>query len=140
MQLIITFHSAHKKHHKHIQQLREYMTYKELPFTLQCRLLEYFDYYNKKSFDKYQRIVNQVSSYLQEELILHTCRKFIDSVPLCQHLPESVLKQLINSLRSEIFLTNDIIVKAGEEGSGLYFIASGTVAVYTNLKAEVSII
>ncbi|KAI4490064.1 hypothetical protein M0804_004246 [Polistes exclamans] len=137
MQFIITLHSATKKHYKHIQQLQEYMRYKELPYALQCRLLEYFNYYNKKNLDRHQRITNQVSSYLQEELILHTYRKFISNVPLCQHIPKSVVSQLTNMLHSVIYLENDIIVKAGEEEDGLYFIASGTVAVYTNLWKEV---
>ncbi|KAK2575102.1 hypothetical protein KPH14_008828 [Odynerus spinipes] len=137
MQLIITLHSSHEKHYKLVQQLREYMRYKELPYTLQCRLLEYFYYYDKKSFDRYQRIINQVSSYLREEVIMHTFMKFINSVPLCQHMPESVLTQVTHLLSSEIFLVNDVIVKAGEEGDGLYFIATGTVAVYTNLGKEV---
>ncbi|XP_014604827.1 PREDICTED: potassium/sodium hyperpolarization-activated cyclic nucleotide-gated channel 2-like isoform X1 [Polistes canadensis] len=162
MQFIITLHSATKKHYKHIQQLQEYMRYKELPYALQCRLLEYFNYYNKKNLDRHQRIINQVSSYLQEvridiifviypnriyenertllffqELILHTYRKFISNVPLCQHIPKSVVSQLTNMLHSVIYLENDIIVKAGEEEDGLYFIASGTVAVYTNLWKEV---
>ncbi|XP_015180472.1 PREDICTED: potassium/sodium hyperpolarization-activated cyclic nucleotide-gated channel 1-like isoform X4 [Polistes dominula] len=137
MHFIITLHSATKKHYKHIQQLQEYMRYKELPYALQCRLLEYFNYYNKKDLDRHQRIINQVSSYLQEELIWHTYKKFINNVPLCQHIPKSVVSQLTNMLHSVIYLENDIIVKAGEEEDGLYFISSGTVAVYTNLWKEV---
>lgn len=63
--------------------------------------------------------------------------KFINNVSLFQYIPKSVVSQLINVLSSEIYLVNDTIVKAGEEGDGLYFIASGTVAVYNNLWKEV---
>lgn len=72
-----------------------------------------------------------------QELILNIYMKFINNVPLFQYIPESIMSQLINVLNFEIYLENDIIVKAGEEGDGLYFIASGTVAIYNNLWKEV---
>nr|XP_050854234.1 potassium/sodium hyperpolarization-activated cyclic nucleotide-gated channel 1-like [Vespula vulgaris] len=137
MQFINTLQSATKTHYKHFQQLQEYIKYKQLPYNLQHRILEYFNYCSKRKFTTYQHIIHQVSSYLQEELILHTYMKFINNVPLFQYIPESVMSQLINVLNFEIYLENDIIVKAGEEGDGLYFIASGTVAIYNNLWKEV---
>ncbi|XP_035732804.1 potassium/sodium hyperpolarization-activated cyclic nucleotide-gated channel 1-like [Vespa mandarinia] len=137
MQFINTLYSTTKKHYKHFQQLKEYIRYKELPYNLQRRILEYFNYCSKKNFNRYQHIIHQVSSYLQEKLILHTYMKFINNVSLFQYIPESIVLQLINVLSSEIYLENDIIVKTDEEGDGLYFIASGTVAVYNILWKEV---
>ncbi|KAF7397380.1 hypothetical protein HZH68_008602 [Vespula germanica] len=137
MQFMNTLQSATKTHYKHFQQLQEYIKYKQLPYNLQRRILEYFNYCSKKKFTTYQHIIHQVSAYLQEELILNTYMKFINNVPLFQYIPESVVSQLINVLNFKIYLENDIIVKAGEEGDGLYFIASGTVAIYNNLWKEV---
>lgn len=66
MQFISTLQSATKTHYKHFQQLQEYIKYKQLPYNLQHRILEYFNYCSKRKFTTYQHIIHQVSSYLQE--------------------------------------------------------------------------
>lgn len=66
MQFIKTLHTTTEKHYKHVQQLQEYIRYKELPYNLQRHILEYFNYCNKRNFNRSQRIIHQVSSYLQE--------------------------------------------------------------------------
>lgn len=44
---------------------------------------------------------------------------------------------LVDAMHSEIFMPNDVLVKANSRGDALYFIASGTVAVYNNMGKEV---
>ncbi|XP_053979382.1 potassium/sodium hyperpolarization-activated cyclic nucleotide-gated channel 1-like [Hylaeus volcanicus] len=135
--LMTTFHITIKRHLKIIQQLQEYMRYKELPHSLQRRLLIFYHYRNRKGFERDAKIINQVSPYLREELILHNYLRLISTVELFKHLPETVVSQLVSELRSEIFMTGDEIVKAGTLGESLYFIACGTVAVYTSTGKEV---
>ncbi|XP_076281474.1 potassium/sodium hyperpolarization-activated cyclic nucleotide-gated channel 1 [Lasioglossum baleicum] len=135
--LLTTFHITIKRHLKIIQQLQEYMRYKELPQALQRRLLVYYRYRNKKRFERNKKIIEEVSPYLREELILHNYLSLVSNVKLFQHLPESVIAQLTSALRSEIYMSGDKIVKAGTRGESLYFITSGTVAVYTATGKEV---
>lgn len=40
-------------------------------------------------------------------------------------------------MKSEIYLTNDVIVRAGISGDSMYFISTGTIAVYTANGKEV---
>ncbi|KAF3429792.1 hypothetical protein E2986_01475 [Frieseomelitta varia] len=136
-QLMTTFYITIKRHLKIIQQLQEYMRYKELPYNLQRRLLTYYHYRNRKSFERNKKIIDEVSPYLREELILHNYLKLINSVELFKHLPDTVIVQLTNSLHSKIYMTGDEIVKAGTRGEALYFISSGTVAVYNIMGKEV---
>jgi len=42
------------------------MNYKELSYSLQRRLLSYYDYRNKKGFERNKIIINHVSPYLQK--------------------------------------------------------------------------
>ncbi|XP_076752308.1 potassium/sodium hyperpolarization-activated cyclic nucleotide-gated channel 2 [Xylocopa sonorina] len=136
-QLMTTFHVTIKRHLKIIQQLQEYMQYKELPYSLQRRLLTFYNYRNRKRFERDKKIIEEVSPYLREELILHNYLRLINRVELFKHLPDTVIAQLTGALRSEIFMTDDKIVKAGTCGDALYFISSGTVAVYTAVGKEV---
>lgn len=61
-----TFHSTSKRHLKLIQQLQQYMRYRELSQPLQRRLITYYQYRNKKGFEADKMITNHVSSYLRE--------------------------------------------------------------------------
>jgi len=71
---------------------------------------------------------------------LHNYTRLLTNVELFKHLPEIVVIQLIGALRSEIFMPNDVLVKAGTRGDALYFIASGTIAIYDNAGKEVKIL
>ncbi|XP_033331494.2 potassium/sodium hyperpolarization-activated cyclic nucleotide-gated channel 1 [Megalopta genalis] len=135
--LLTTFHITIKRQLKIMQQLEEYMRYKELPQALQRRLLVYYMYRNKKRFERNKKIIDEVSPYLREELILHNYLRLVSNVALFKHLPECVVAQLTSALRSEIYMSGDKIVKAGTRGESLYFITSGTVAVYTANGKEV---
>ncbi|KAJ8674391.1 hypothetical protein QAD02_005653 [Eretmocerus hayati] len=137
IQLMTTFHSSDKERLRVLQQLEEYMQYKELPYVTQKRLLVYVNYWHKKNFDRDRQILNQVSEPLREELIFHNYTRFLESVDIFRHLPHAAIVQLVNYIRPKIFLASDTIVKAGAHGEYLYFIASGTVAVYTSLGKEV---
>ncbi|XP_071648937.1 potassium/sodium hyperpolarization-activated cyclic nucleotide-gated channel 1 [Temnothorax longispinosus] len=136
-QLMMTFHSTRKRHLKLIQQLQQYMRYKELPYSLQQRLLAYYNYRNKKGFERDKIIINHVSPYLREKLLLHKYRRLMNTVELFGYLPQTVVTQLIGAVRSEIFMPNDALVKASTRGDALYFVASGTVAVYNNVGKEI---
>lgn len=126
-----------KKNVKVLEQLQEYMRYKELPYTIQRRLLDYYKYCNKKSFDRDRYIIGNVSPCLREELLLHNYSRLVDSVDYFKYMPQAVVAQLIGLVRTEVYLTNDTIVKTGTTGDALFFIASGTVAIYTNTGNEV---
>lgn len=76
---------------------------------------------------------------LFQELILNNYSTFINSVELFKHLPDTVIVQLTSAIKSEIFMAGDEVVNAGSRGDALYFISSGTVAVYTAMGREVRI-
>lgn len=68
---------------------------------------------------------------------IYVCMNLMKKVPILKDLPSSISTSIVPSLRQEIFLPNDIIVKAGTIGDCMYFIHCGTVAVYTPTGKEV---
>nr|XP_046492999.1 potassium/sodium hyperpolarization-activated cyclic nucleotide-gated channel 1-like [Neodiprion pinetum] len=120
-----------------VPQLQEYMRHKELPSEIQYRLTTYYEYCTQRSIDLEKSIMSQLSAHLKEELTLHNSRKLVEKVTLFKCLPEALVSRIAMSLHTEVFLTNDIIFKAGTTGDTMYFIASGTVAIYTSLGKEV---
>lgn len=61
----------------------------------------------------------------------------MERVSFYKYLPEPVVTRITMFLRTEVFLTNDVIIKAGTSGDSMYFIVSGTVAIYSSMGKEV---
>ncbi|KAG5314017.1 HCN1 protein, partial [Acromyrmex insinuator] len=137
LQLMMTIHSTRKRHSQLIEQLQQYMSYKELPHSLQRRLLFYYNYRNKKGFERNKIIINHASPYLREKLLLHNYRRLLNDVDLFKNLTEIMIAQFVGAIRSEIFMADDVLVRAGARGDALYFIAYGTVVVYNNVEKEI---
>lgn len=74
---------------------------------------------------------------LRKEVNLFSCRKLVESVSVMSELPTEVVMEVTSNLKSEVFLPNDIIVKAGTPGDCMYFLATGTVSVSTRNGKEV---
>jgi len=75
---------------------------------------------------------------LREEIALQSCRRLIENVAIFKNLPRDVLQLIVKHLKFELYLPNDIIIKAGSQGDCMYFLSSGTVAVLTPTGKEVS--
>ncbi|RZC37588.1 cNMP binding domain containing protein [Asbolus verrucosus] len=125
------------KYFETISQVKAYMSQKHLPMHMQLKLLQFYDYkYNKKFFQE-RNISSLLSDKLKGEINLNVCSKLVQSVALLAHLPQESLKQVVTYLKAEIYLPNDIIIKSGSVGDCMYFLASGTVAVWTPSGKEV---
>lgn len=74
---------------------------------------------------------------MRQEIRMHSCRKLVENVPFFNNIPLTLLARIVALMKSEIFLTNDVIVRANTPGDCMYFIATGTVAVYTPSGKEV---
>lgn len=76
---------------------------------------------------------------LRNEITLHTCYKLVNKVALFKDLPAKVVGSVLGCLHPEVYLTNDSVLHAGDIGDCMYFIANGTVAVYSLKGVEVFI-
>lgn len=68
---------------------------------------------------------------------MHACRKLVENVIFFRNLPLNLLVRIISCLKIEVFLVNDIIIRANTPGASMYFISTGTVAIYTKSGKEV---
>lgn len=74
---------------------------------------------------------------LRREISFYCCKSLLRNVNIFRDLPDRILKEMVRRMDSEIYLPNDIIVKAGSIGRCMYFLVSGTVAVFTANGKEV---
>lgn len=129
--------SSSHKYVELVRQLKEYMRHKQLPEYMQKRLLCYYEFRFQKTYFRESEILNTVSGQLRQEIVMHSCRKLVENVGFFRNLPLTLLVRIVSCLNLEIFLVNDVIVRANTPGDSMYFISSGTVAVYTKTGKEV---
>ena len=71
--------------------------------------------------------------------MLESCRLLVENVAFFSNVPTDRLVRIVTCLHTEIYLASDIITKAGTEGNSMYFISTGTVAMYTPMGLEVRV-
>lgn len=120
-----------------LAQLKQYMKHHQLPHSTQDRIVTYYEFYFLQRYFCEPEILNILSPHIRQEISMQTCRKLVENVTFFSNLPLSLITRIVALLKSEIFLTNDVIVRANSPGDCMYFIATGTVAIYTGSGKEV---
>lgn len=137
LQIVNKYNSCRNKYLQLTQSLQEYAECMKLPVYLKQKIIEYFDFKFQKLYFKESEIMGTISTQLQQAIVLHTCKHLLESVEIFTNIPPVLLSDIVTSMKSSIFLPGDVIVQAGMEGDSMYFIHTGTVAIYTNFGKEV---
>lgn len=136
-QLFKAANSSKIKYQDIMAQLKQYMKHRQLPHSTQYHIIAYYEFCFQERYFREIEILNTLSTYMRQEISMHACRKLVENVMFFKNLPLSLLTRIVALLKSEIFLTNDVIVRANQVGDCMYFIASGTVAIYTSTGKEI---
>ncbi|KAK9877517.1 hypothetical protein WA026_018625 [Henosepilachna vigintioctopunctata] len=137
LQIMKGVNSSHQKYVEMERQLKEYMRDKQLPTYMKTRLLQYYDYRFQRNYFRESEILATISGQLRQEIIMHSCRQLVENVAFFKNLPINLLVRIVSCLRGEMYLINDVIVRANTPGDCMYFIASGTVAIYSTSGKEI---
>lgn len=73
-------------------------------------------------------ILSKLSQHQRSELFLFSCKELVDNDSLFQGITKAIVGVIMGSLKHEVYLTDDIIIKAGSSGECMFFIDKGTVA------------
>ncbi|KAL3273780.1 hypothetical protein HHI36_015207 [Cryptolaemus montrouzieri] len=120
-----------------MNQLHEFMKNKKLPMAMRDRLEQYYEHRYQKKYFKEEVIAGILSENLRKEVNINVCKQLVNTVKIFSELPPNILADVLGHLKGEVYLPNDIIIKAGTVGDCMYFLASGTVSVYTPSGREV---
>lgn len=137
MQLFKGANSSRIKYHSNMAQVKRYMRHRQLPRSTQRRIVAYYEFRFQHQYFRESEILNTLSTQMRQEIGMHACRKLVENVTFFNNLPFLLLARIVTLLKSEIFLTNDVIVRVNQLGDCMYFIANGTVAIYTSSGREV---
>ncbi|KAG7202744.1 hypothetical protein KM043_009915 [Ampulex compressa] len=129
--------ASESKFQEIMNQLCAYTRQKQLPLHMKNRLQAYYHYRFRNSYFREKRILSCLPEQLREEVALQSCRKLVESVPIFRNLPKDVLQSIVKNLKFELYLPNDVIVKAGSQGDCMFFLSAGTVTVLTPTGKEI---
>ncbi|VEN63683.1 unnamed protein product [Callosobruchus maculatus] len=134
---VLNNRSMEIKFYSIINQLDEYMRQKQLPLNLRDRIKNYYNFKFQHKYFNSDRIYEMLPDKLKKEINIHECKNLIKNVSLFAHLTEHQTSTVVEMLTPEIFLPKDTIIQAGSPGDCMYFISSGTVAVFTHSGKEI---
>ncbi|CAK9822346.1 Potassium/sodium hyperpolarization-activated cyclic nucleotide-gated channel 4 [Anthophora retusa] len=120
-----------------INQVSAYTRQKQLPKHMKIRLMAYYYYRFRNSYFREKSILGNLSEQLRQEIALQSSHRLIENVAIFKALPKHVLRSIVKNLRFELYLPNDVIVKAGAQGDCMFFLSAGTVAVLTPTGKEI---
>ncbi|KAK9883760.1 hypothetical protein WA026_001948 [Henosepilachna vigintioctopunctata] len=120
-----------------LNQLHEFMAQRKLPMTTRERILTFYEYKFQKKYVRERNINSILSDRLKREINFHTTNKLLNTVTMFEDIPSDIVAEILSNLRMEMYLPNDVIVKAGSPTDSMYFIANGTVSVTTASGREV---
>ncbi|XP_043274075.1 potassium/sodium hyperpolarization-activated cyclic nucleotide-gated channel 4-like [Venturia canescens] len=129
--------AAESKYQEIMNQLTAYTRQKQLPPYMKRRLFSYYQHRYRNSYFREKNILSGLSEQLRQEILLHSGRRLVENVAVFRSLPKDVLVSIVAHLKFELYLPNDVIVKAGTQGDCMFFLANGTVAVLTPTGKEV---
>nr|CAH7713228.1 unnamed protein product [Callosobruchus chinensis] len=76
---------------------------------------------------------------LKTDVNLYLCRSLVMNVSIFSDLTAEQVSKVVELLIPQIFLPKDTIFQYGSYGDSMYFISSGTVAIYTHSGREVTL-
>ncbi|CAB0033857.1 unnamed protein product [Trichogramma brassicae] len=137
LQIVADKYSSESKYEQVLNQVAAYSRQKQLPTYMKQRIMTYYRYRFRNSYFREETLLSHLSDSLRQEVILHSCKKLVESVEIFHNLPKSILTLVVTHLKRELYLAKDMIIKAGTQGDCMFFLSSGTVAILTPTGKEV---
>ncbi|XP_071050696.1 potassium/sodium hyperpolarization-activated cyclic nucleotide-gated channel 4-like isoform X2 [Onthophagus taurus] len=136
LQMIMDNSLAEMSNFKFFNQLQHYMSSIRLPPMLKKKIKDFYDYRfrNNSLYDNDTK--RMLSESLEYEIKMFRYRSVLLKANITSDLPTEVIQNMLSKVEVEHFMTGDCIIKSGRIGTCMYFIVTGTVAIYTYFGVE----
>jgi len=128
--LLANIDPARVRHQEAVEKVKAFMKYRQIPFGLQARVLDYYEYLWEKRLGYDESLaISALPPSLKTEVSLFLNREIIQKVPLFRTASEEFIRAIALEMQPVIFLPGDYIVRAGDLGEEMYFISQGAVEI-----------
>ncbi|XP_056633376.1 potassium/sodium hyperpolarization-activated cyclic nucleotide-gated channel 3-like [Diorhabda sublineata] len=119
------------RYHRFMTQVEDFLQQKKIPYQIKSKIINYCHYKYQGKYFQDEFLTFLMSSRLRQEVKMWTCRSLILAIPVFQELSSDEMNEIARVLIPEIILAADLVFNSGNVAEYLYFIYSGTVAIYT---------
>jgi CRP-like cAMP-binding protein len=129
------FGASGREYRSKIDMLHQYMRNLHMPRQLCTRLQAYYElkFPQRTMFDE-AGILEQLSPPLKLEVAMLKCHDVLDALEVLHE--RGLARHLALHLERVVFVDGDQIIHEGDVGKGLYFISSGSVAIFLRTAAR----
>ena len=113
-----------------IEELNAFFTYRKIPQDVQLRVRNYYNYlWNNDLVHDESELLAEMPRSLASEIAIFLNTNILKKVPLFTKAPADLIEKLALSLKPLVYLPGDYIIRRGEIGSEMFFIARGEVEI-----------
>lgn len=120
-----------------MNQIHKYVRHKKLPPKIHDKFKKFYDFYYRGSYFPEEKIEACVSEQLKQDILMHNTRILTERVSFFSNLSSSVFQSIVSRLHREVVLEGEVVVACGEVGDAMYFIASGSLAMFSPSGIEI---
>lgn len=136
VRLIVSSERSQIKYEEFVNEFKAFSFDKRLSHDFKRRMLSHLGYRYRKHYFNADAIQRTISDNLRRSIQMEICHHLLKYVEMFRELPRSVVEDIVDNLKYQIFLEGDKLIEAGTEGDSMFFIAHGTAAVYSAGDAE----
>ncbi|KAI8614101.1 cyclic nucleotide-binding-like protein [Chytriomyces sp. MP71] len=140
----ISYDASGRLYRQKIDQLTEYLSWKNVDAETRKKLLGYYEFKYKGKYFEETGIFKDMNESLRRQLASLNCKQLIEKVPFlkreCLDGRDGLyLGKIATALVPIYFVTGDSIIEQGEQATDMFFILTGRVNVLVNDHAVTTI-
>lgn len=122
--------AAREHHMDNLDKIETFIRTHRIPTETRAKVRAYYNYLwkHKKGY-RDQSLLEGLPAKINAELFFHMNKNIVDKVPFLKGAEQDMLEDLMTCLQPRIFVPNERVFRAGEEGDALYLIQSGEVEI-----------
>ncbi len=126
--MLNNLHPLRSAHVQQQERMAAFMHYRALPSALRERVQAYFDYaWEQNLVTDEDATLSELPPALRDEVALYLRRDLVRNVPLFRDASDAFAREVALHMRSFVCLPGDVVVRAGDHGHEMFFIARGEV-------------
>lgn len=121
---------ARARYQENLDRLSALVSVRNIPLEMQNKIRDYHSYvYTKRSGLDETTLLAGLPQELKQEVSLYLKSDLVEKVPLFRNAPQKFIRDISYQMRPLLLAPDSYVVRAGETGSEMFFVAQGELEV-----------